>query len=164
VISGLTIAPGWVTAQEEDALLSHVGPSGARGTIAKRNIEAHWFGLELSAELASLCDRIAAEGKTDRPHDAVTVGWYRPGQSMRPHVDSPKAGEVIAVLGLGGSAEMRFTRDEIDELGRAVHGVSIKFERRMLVVMADEVRWMWKHEILPVTESRVSIVFRRSSP
>jgi alkylated DNA repair dioxygenase AlkB len=177
VIAGLTLIRDWITPDQESALLAHVGPGGKQGPTTQRNrieryghgvphsgyTEAARFGVDLSPELAALCSRIAADKVIDPAPDAVTIGWYLTGQSIRPHVDSPKAGEVIAVLGLAGAADMRFSRDGIDELGRAEHGVTVRFERRMLVVMAGEARWMWRHEILPVPELRISIVFRRAT-
>lgn len=171
MISGLTILPDWITADEEAVLLGIVGPAGRRGPTTQRNrierygagvprsgyTEAARFGIEIPPELAAICGRLEAQRIVVPAPDAVTIGWYLPGQSIRAHVDSPKAGDVIAVLGMAGTAQMRFSKigDELDK--------TIEFPPRALVAMAGEVRWMWRHEILPVPELRISIVFRRAA-
>lgn len=177
MIAGLTLVPDWIDAELEAAVLSMVGPGHrTRGPTTQRNwierygpgvpqsgyTEANRFSLDIPPEIAALGQRLVDDGHLTKPPDAITVGWYLVGQGIRPHIDSPKAGEVICVLGLAEEAQMRFSTDSIDEHGRAQHGMTIRFDRRMLVVMAGEVRWQWKHEILPVPALRISIVFRRT--
>lgn len=172
-IRGLTKFPDWITLEDEVDLLGKFGPPPTHrgrdfdrarverfgpGVPNSGYTEAHRYGGEIAPHLISIGERLVELG-VPTP-DAITVGWYLPGQYMRPHIDSPKAGTVIAVLALLGDATMLFTRD----LESVVASVEIAFVRRMLIVMRDEVRWDWRHEILPVKETRVSIVFRRASP
>lgn len=177
MIAGLTLVPDWIDAELESAIVSGLGLGGKRSATTQRNrierfgpgvprsgyTEANRYAADVPRELADLGLRLVADGHLAQPPDAVTVGWYLAGQGIRPHVDSPKAGDVICVLGFLGEAQMRFSLDEIDEHGRAQHGMTIRIEPRALVVLAGAARWQWKHEILPVPRPRIAVVFRRAT-
>lgn len=176
-IAGLELYPGWIGESHEVELLSQLGPAGRRASGTQRNrierygpgvpdsgyTEAQHYDPVIPAPLLELGARLALEHVMDLP-DAITVGWYLPGQSMRPHVDSIKAGEVIAILALASSAVMRFTPGPWPSDHPIPPTVDVEFSRRMLLVMRGEARWQWLHEILPVAAERVSIVFRRARP
>ena len=171
MIAGLTVIPAWITPDEEARLLAVLGDGGTRKRTIDRNrierfgpgvavsgyTEATRTELAIAPHLQELADRLAA---LDHPApDAVTVAWYLPGQRIKAHVDSAKAGPVISVLALASDATMVFRSVTQPSEYRAM-----LFEHRSLVVMEGEARWGWSHEILPVQAERVSIVFRRALP
>lgn len=170
MIDGLSIRHDWIGVDEEAKLLEQIGGPGRPARTVERNrIERYGPGvvgtgyatgqkveLEIPPYLATLARRLADEGVIEP--DAISVNWYLPGQFMRPHVDRAQAGDVIPILSLAGPCVMRFL---------AVNkGSACWFEcpPRTLVIMAGTSRWHYKHEILPVSEPRASIVFRRAKP
>lgn len=88
--------------------------------------------------------------------DAISVSEYLPGQGVGMHVDRAEAGPTIIGVSLLGAGVLRFQRD--DE-----RAIDIDYPRRAMMVMEGECRSLpWQHELLPVKERRISIVFRRA--
>lgn len=174
-IPGLRVFPEWCSTLAERRILSVIGDAGAPiGGTQRNRIARYGAGVVASGyvdgvpvpttieplipvELDVLGLQLQRQGIMPTP-DAVTVNWFLPGQGVDPHIDRPEAGAVIAVLSLQGSARLRMQRYE--------HPARYSFPvgPRTLVVMRDEARWIWHHEIEPVDMPRVSIVFRRALP
>lgn len=109
--------------------------------------------------LKRLCDRLVADGLLAEQPDAVSVNEYLPGQGIEMHTDSELAGDVISTLGIAGNAILRLWKGT-----GAGFDITMAFPRRTLVQFTGEVRRRpWRHGILPVTEPRLSIVFRRAT-
>lgn len=86
--------------------------------------------------------------------DSVTVNEYLHGQSIAPHVDSTKFGDVM-ILSLLADVLMRFTDP---------NGLTRDFllTRRSLATLPPELRSTWKHSTLPLdAPRRISIIYRR---
>lgn len=120
----------------------------------------------LPSWLAELADHVGQKGRFGVAPDQVIVNEYLPGQGISAHVDcEPCFGPVIASLSLGGSAEMIFAKRSGGERK------SIILEPQSLLILSDEARYDWTHEIparkSDVIESvrqprtrRVSLTFR----
>lgn len=90
---------------------------------------------------------------SNRP-DSVYILRYKPGQKMFAHIDATTAGDIISMLSIFGEGKLVYTRaGEEDVLINTVPGT--------LVQMQDEARTMWHHEVLPVEEERICLVFRK---
>lgn len=101
----------------------------------------------------------------------IIINEYLQGQGIAKHIDSPEFfGEVIASLSLLSGAMMRF-----DDLGppeiRKRH--ELYLQPRSLLVLRDEARSQWRHEVPkrsadPVGKSmiersrRISVTFRQA--
>lgn len=170
MIDGLSIHHDWIGVDDETKLLELIGGPGRPARTVERNrIERFGPGvagtgyatgqrveLAIPPHLEALAKRLSDEGVMTA--DAISVNWYLPGQFMRPHVDRAQAGDVIPILSLAGSCVMRFLPVGKGEL------CWFECPPRTLVIMAGAARWQYKHEILPVSEPRASIVFRRAKP
>lgn len=171
-LSGLTIVDPILTESEEAHLLEALEGPGKPMSIASRNrvvrfgpgvphsgyTEADRIELEIPGALGWLMAGLAIIPGVELAADSVTAGWYLPGLRMRPHINNPMAGSTIAIVALAGDATMRFTQPDESEV------VDVPFPRRTLIVLQGVVRWDWMHEILPITEDCLSLVFRRSMP
>ncbi|MCR9130254.1 MAG: alpha-ketoglutarate-dependent dioxygenase AlkB [Alphaproteobacteria bacterium] len=78
----------------------------------------------------------------DRRPDQVIVNEYLPGQGISAHVDcEPCFGPAVASLSLGGDVEMVFRKRS------TVERSSVILEPAMLLILSDEARYNWTHEI-----------------
>lgn len=110
----------------------------------------------LPSFLRELCEKIFTDGYTEEVSDSVAIIKYNPGQSMGPHIDGLKAGKSIAVISLLSTGEMKFERGSISETYYLFPG--------SILSISGESRYEWTHEILPVDEERISVVFRKHTP
>lgn len=83
----------------------------------------------------------------------VAINEYRKGQKIGPHIDKPISGPIVTILSLNSTATMVFKHKEYDD-------ISIDLTPKSIVQIKDEIRNEWTHEILPVKDSRTSIIFR----
>ena len=94
--------------------------------------------------------------------EQLIVNEYEPGQGIGRHVDSHDFGNTIVSLSLGSQCHMIF-RDRAGDRGV----LEIPLKARSLLIMKDEARLKWTHEI-PSRKSdkgvprrtRVSLTFR----
>lgn len=169
MIDGLRVVPAFVTLEEEADLVRTIGisPIVIDGTERNRVLRygpgvvasGYKSGVvfdDIPRYLDRLCDRLVARGLVIQRPNAVSVNEYLPGQGIGLHTDNDRSGDIISSLGICGAAVMRF------RYGRgATPDQTMSFARRMLVQFSGAVRSSpWKHGIDPVTEPRISIVFR----
>jgi alkylated DNA repair dioxygenase AlkB len=83
----------------------------------------------------------------------VAINQYKKGQKIGAHIDKPISGPIVTILSLRSSASMVFKRNGNKDL-------SIDLTPRSIIQIRDEIRNEWTHEILPVQETRTSIIFR----
>lgn len=175
-VAGLGYVDGWVTADEERALLAaidalpwseelrrRVQHHGYRYAYKGRKVDAAQQIGPLPPWAEALARRLFAEGRFAAAPDQVIVNEYQPGQGISAHVDCvPCFGPTIASLSLGSGATIELSRRDAD--ARA----SVWLAPRSLLVLADEARYRWRHAI-PARKSdpghgprgrRVSLTFR----
>lgn len=157
----LLVVENWVTPLEEDALCAEVLKAtrgmraAARRAVRYGPFQPYNHGVlrpQIPAWLDVLVQRLWHEGFMKTPAQNAQINLYAPGQGLAAHIDTVEAGDEIAVLSLMHHARMRWTFDERAEVR--------DMPARSLVLMRGARRWQWKHEVLPVDETRVSIVFR----
>jgi alkylated DNA repair dioxygenase AlkB len=93
--------------------------------------------------------------------DQLIINEYKKGQGIRAHVDCvPCFTDCIVSVTLGNSGIMTFRNGENEH--------DIKLSPRSIVVLTDESRYKWTHEIDPsknknftVDKPRISLTFRR---
>lgn len=157
-INAMTIHPEFITEGDEDELRCHIEIALGSVREKKRNGRNRvwragwdydtdkWIGA-IPQWLIS--DTIIVDG-----FDSVTINEYLRGQSIAPHMDSLKFGDV-GILSLLADATMRFT----SAIGEQRDFV---LPRRSLAIMSGELRYKWKHETLPLeADLRHSIVYRK---
>jgi alkylated DNA repair dioxygenase AlkB len=83
----------------------------------------------------------------------IAINKYKKGQKIAAHIDKPISGPIVSILSLGYSSTMIFKKKNLDDIVQELNP-------RSLVQMKDEIRNEWTHEILPVKDTRYSIVFR----
>ena len=95
--------------------------------------------------------------------DQVIINEYTPGQGIGTHTDSTKLfGGTIISLSLGSDIIMNWEYQ--------TEHIALKLERRSIVVLQDESRWLWKHSIpsrksdngIP-RQTRISATFRTAT-
>lgn len=158
----LHVEQEWISSEEESYALeciakfrpNKVDPSGRSAVYrfgTMRDYNSHFVSRDFPDFLEKCIHRL------DTRHaprvTCVTINVYKPKSFIVPHRDSPSSGELITVLSLGSPATMRFS-----------DGKTLEMLPRSLFEMKGHARWNLEHEILPVQDFRVSIVFRRTGP
>ena len=167
-VRALTLLDEFISTAEEQTLLAHIEagiPTGqTRRHSRTRNVIQRWgspvpypndiLSDTIPEYFQFLLDRLVAQKLVDRRPDSITLNQYLEKQVIKPHVDLPEGGAVITVLSLLTPATMVFTL--------AKRAFSVELPPRSLVQLRDEIRYNWNHEILPVRDTRYSLVFRCS--
>lgn len=73
------------------------------------------------------------------PPQQLIINEYMPGQGIAKHIDSNVFGEPIVSLTLGSGCDMNFYKDGTSK--------SLYLTPRSLLVLRDDARWNWSHEI-----------------
>jgi len=180
---GLVYEPGFLTREEEDALIAHIAPLPLREArfreyFAKRRVAHFHEGMEapgyddgdadsftsgpLPPFLVTLRDKVAAHlGLLPAAFMHVLVSEYRPGTPIGWHRDKPQYGIVVGIS-LAGVGRMRWRPYAHQD---AQHTVSLDLARRSMYVMRGPIRWQWQHSMPPMRELRYSITMRtRADP
>jgi alkylated DNA repair dioxygenase AlkB len=164
---GLVVIPEFVTRDHEDAVVSLLDANKSAPGRDRNRILRYGSGVRAShytsgvvfadipGELEAIGDLLIAQGLVDHHQNAITINEYLPGQGLGFHTDAEQAGGVVSIVGLVADAQIAFRRWDIP----GVH--ELTFARRSLVQISGPCRWNpWQHAILPVTERRISIVYR----
>jgi len=167
-VSTLALQDEFLSPAEEQTLLAHIEagiPTGhTRRHVKTRNVIQRWgssvpypndiLSDTIPEHFQFLLDRLVAQNLVDHRPDSITLNQYLEKQVIKPHVDLPEGGAVITVLSLLTPATMVFTLQK--------RAFSVELPPRSLVQLRDEIRYNWNHEILPVADTRYSLVFRCS--
>jgi alkylated DNA repair dioxygenase AlkB len=171
--NGLAFVPGFLTGEEERALLGGIRALDlreaqykqytARRRIASFGAECDFDANELKPApglppfLEPLRARVAAwVGIPAQSFTHALVSEYRPGTPLGWHRDVPQF-EVIVGVSLAAHARMRF-RPWPPRKGEAVFALDLP--PRSAYVLRDEVRWRWQHSVEATRALRYSITFR----
>jgi hypothetical protein len=164
----LTLIDKFLSPVEEQTLLAHIEaniPTGyTRRHARTRNVIQRWgspvpypndiLSDTIPEHFQFVLDRLVAQNLVEQRPDSITLNQYLKKQVIKPHVDLPEGGAVITVLSLLTPATMVFTLQK--------RAFSVELPPRSLVQLRDEIRYNWNHEILPVADTRYSLVFRCS--
>jgi alkylated DNA repair dioxygenase AlkB len=175
---GLVYEPGFLTLEEEDALIAHIAPLSLREArfreyFAKRRVAHFHDGADapryddgdadsftsgpLPPFLVALREKVAAHLALDPAQFVhVLVSEYRPGTPIGWHRDKPQYGIVVGIS-LAGVGRMRWRPYAHQD---ARHTVSLDLARRSMYVMRGPIRWQWQHSMPPAASLRYSITMR----
>lgn len=178
-ISGLTYIPDFISAQEQDSLLSQIDQQPWL-TSLKRRVQHYGYKYDYKARavgndsylgslpiwLSSLAEKLHDNKVFPSLPDQVIVNEYLPGQGISAHIDCvPCFADTIASLSLGSPCIMDFSNPKTGEKK------SIVLEERSLIALSGPARYEWQHAI-PARRSdilngikterarRVSLTFR----
>lgn len=178
-ISGLTYIPEFISAHEQDFLLSQIDQQSWL-TDLKRRVQHYGYKYDYKARavgndayLGPLPDWLSPISKKLRNDnifpsvpDQVIVNEYLPGQGISAHIDCvPCFADMIASLSLSSPCVMEFSNPKTGEKK------SIALEDRSLIVLSGPARYEWQHAI-PARKSdiingvktdrasRISLTFR----
>lgn len=178
-ISGLTYIPDFISAQEQDLLLSQIDQQSWL-TDLKRRVQHYGYKYDYKARavgndaylgalpdwLSSICKKLHGDGIFSSAPDQVIVNEYLPGQGISAHIDCvPCFADIIASLSLSSSCIMDFSNPTTREKKSAI------LEERSIIVLSGSARYEWQHAI-PARKSdiinglkterarRVSLTFR----
>lgn len=174
-IKGLLYHPNFITEQQELALIAQIDQQPWMTNLKRRvqhygyeydynirNIGSKYLG-ELPSWLQTLCEQLQTSGIFNSELNQVIINEYMAGQGISPHIDCiPCFGDTICSLSLGSECVIDFIKDE---------KIPILLERRSLISITDEARFLWKHGIAGrLTDSfqgrkisrtrRISLTFR----
>lgn len=164
-IPGLTIVEDYISEEEEKTLLDFIYEQKWMTALSRR---VQHYGYEYNykppydlKDAPEIPDIFLKYGRAlDKSFNQVIVNEYTPGQGIGKHTDHKKLfGERIASLSLGSGIAMIFAKNEEKE--------ELYVNRRTLIIMEDDARWKFTHEI-PARKSdkkiqrgtRVSVTFR----
>eukprot|EP00873_Tetraselmis_striata_P033272 jgi/Tetstr1/453536/TSEL_040504.t1 len=174
-VPGLRLLPDFVSAEEEEAMLSGVD-SRVWDKLARRRVLHFGYAFEYVTRNVDLERPLGAmpiflQAVTSRLEqdedlmpgglDQVTVNEYPAGVGLSAHIDthSAFAGPILS-LSLAGDTVMEFRRDGERR--------ALLLPRRSLLVMAGEARYAWAHyiphrksDVVPRPPRRVSFTFRK---
>lgn len=85
--------------------------------------------------------------------NGIAINEYSKGQKIGPHIDKKISGPVVTILSLNSECTMIFKRKNYEDIVQIL-------EPRSIIQMSGDIRDLWTHEILPVKETRYSIIFR----
>lgn len=176
-IPGLTFVHDFISEEAERRLVAEIDRENWLPDLKRRvqhygwkydykakRVESDMFLGELPDWADFLAERLLSAGLVELKPDQVIVNEYVGAQGISKHVDCvPCFDDGIVSLSLLESWEMLFRKPNI-ELKEAV-----LLERRGLVVLTGESRFLWTHEIPPrkseptglVRRRRLSVTFRK---
>lgn len=156
---GLTVQRDFISPSEQAGLIERIRPILAQSSHIHKNgnrsaVVRYGYAYQEKTTWIGQCPEwLYLDGKVSQLFGSITLNEYEPGCAIVSHLDSPLFHEDISCLSLGSEAVMRFTRDgELFDV-EALPGT--------LLTMTGESRYQWQHEILPVTQLRYSIVYRK---
>lgn len=136
---------------------------GYRYDYKSRRIESSMFLGPLPGFVANLLPRLQAIDALGQIPDQLIVNEYQPGQGISAHVDCESCfNNRVTSLSLGSSCEMEFRHRFSGQV------LTVTLAPGSLVVMADEARYDWTHQIRPRLRDngvprrrRISLTFRK---
>lgn len=171
-IPGLSYRPGFVTVDEEQALVSAID-AGEWDTTWERRRQPYGASYGRGAGERPpippwgqrLAERISIE-LGESPFDQMLVNEYLPGQGIALHRDYEPFDRTVVSLSLLSPCVMDFRQPSSDRRE------SLLLEPRSLLVLSDEARYDWQHGIARrksdnwhgvriVRARRLSVTFRR---
>lgn len=160
-VNGLVLVENFLTNSEELEIVSKIPETPSINKHTRNSVRRYGsktpYKNQIESEiipeyLDKISLKIVSQGYlTDKPN-SVSINEYLTGNSIAPHIDSLESGEIITIVSLLCNATMIFTFDSIEH--------KLDIPSRSLIQLKDELRYKWKHSILPVKSKRYSIVFR----
>jgi alkylated DNA repair dioxygenase AlkB len=164
----IRIQENFVTEAKAQEILSNIQRNKKRETYLRNSIRRYGSALPYKDDVISekipeflneLSEKLKREGLLDVLPDSVTINEYFKGQRIGYHIDSQRSGNTISVLSLISDCVMKFRR--VIDGNLKVYDITLP--KNSLMQMHGPIRWQWEHGIEPLSEDRISIVFRKST-
>lgn len=174
-IRGLGYIPEYLSAGADDRLLAEVDLQPWLMSIDHR-VQIYGYNYnhakraafrigDLPKWVTDLAVRLCDDGLLPKVPNQMVANDYPPGSGIFAHIDQAVFGDVVASVSLGSTCVMRFSHAAS---GRTEE---LLLEPRSVLVLSDDARWAWHHEIPARTADtwldderprsrRVSLTFR----
>jgi alkylated DNA repair dioxygenase AlkB len=162
---GLKFLDNYISQDEEQLLISDIenfrqqNPKLVAG-YGDNNYDSIYFGdrykkniNDAPLSIVNVYNKLITDNLITEIPFGIAINKYKKGQKIAAHIDKPISGPIVSILSLGYSSTMVFKKKNLDNIVQELYP-------RSLVQMKDEIRNDWTHEILPVKNTRYSIVFR----
>ncbi len=164
-IPGLTYIPGFITQDEEHALIAAIDTQPWLNDL-KRRVQHYGYKYDYKARSVTkdswlgplpdwvqpLAQKLQSEHLFRSRPDQTIVNEYLPGQGISAHIDCvPCFDDVIASLSLGTPAIMQFSKGSEKQ--------KIFLKPRSLIVLSGPARYEWQHAI-PARKTDVANGFK----
>lgn len=163
-MNGLTYIDNFIDIDTEISIISKIedfritNPKSV-ANYGSNNYDSIYFGerykknnLDFPEYLNSLCLKLIEQKFFDEMPFGIAINKYKKGQKIAAHIDKAISGPIVTILSLGSSSTMLFKKDK--------NIITQELKPRSVIQMRDEIRNTWTHEILPVKNTRYSIIFR----
>jgi alkylated DNA repair dioxygenase AlkB len=163
---GLNLILDFITEEEEKEIISNFsgvsfekkkntqGRNSIKRYGSKKPYNSNIASLQIPEFLEKLGQKLVDNSILAKRPNSISINEYCKGQKIDAHTDSKDSGPVISILSLLSDATMVFDHKK--------ESFKINLPKRSLIQMKEEIRWKWRHSILPVVDNRYSIVFRDS--
>ena len=150
-IRGLQYIPEYLNAAAHDRLLAAVDTQPWLKS-ADHRIQIYGYNYshanrsllrtgDLPEWVIDLAVRLCDDGLVPNVPDQMVANDYPPGSGFFAHIDQAVFGDIVASVSLGSTCVMRFSH--------SASGQTEEFllEPRSVLVLSDDARWAWQHEI-----------------
>lgn len=103
--------------------------------------------------IKNLCDKLIYHQLVKEYPFGVAINEYQKGQKIGAHIDKPISGPIVTILSLNSKAIMIFKK-------KGEQNIIQELSPRSLIQIKGDIRDNWTHEILPVKDLRISLIFR----
>jgi alkylated DNA repair dioxygenase AlkB len=173
---GLSYWPAFITPAEQQFLVDAIDAQcwslelkrrvhhyGYRYDYTSRRVDSSMYLGPMPRFVTDFLPRLQAVAEFGQLPDQLIVNEYQPGQGISAHVDcEPCFNNRIASVSLGSPCEMEFRHRLSEQVFRLTLAVG------SLLVMVDEARYDWTHQIRPrlrdngiLRQRRISLTFRK---
>lgn len=162
---GLIFIPDFINQSIEENILKNIfefrsNNPKAVANYGINNYDSIYFGerykkdsISIPPWINDLFPKLIESNLVSENPFGIAINEYKKGQKIGAHIDKPISGPIVTILSLKSSAVMLFKRKGYDD-------INLELTPRSLVQIKDEIRNDWTHEILPVKDTRISIIFR----
>jgi alkylated DNA repair dioxygenase AlkB len=161
----LVFLDNFITTQEEQSIVESIifykqqNPKLV-ANYGSNNYGSIYFGERYKKEplvfpdfIKNLCDKLIDNKLVKEYPFGVAINEYQKGQKIGPHIDKPISGPIVTILSLNSNATMLFKKKGESDIVQ-------ELTSRSIIQMKGDIRDNWTHEILPVKDLRISIIFR----
>lgn len=161
----LVFLDNFINIKDEELLIEHIkfykqeNPKLV-ANYGSNNYGSIYFGERYKKEplvfpdfIKNLCDKLIRNQLVKEYPFGVAINEYQKGQKIGPHIDKPISGPIVTILSLNSNATMIFKKKGESDIVQELYP-------RSIIQMKGDIRDNWTHEILPVKDLRISIIFR----
>ena len=162
---GLIFIPDFIDESIEENILKNISEFRSNNPKAvanygSNNYDSIYFGerykkdsISIPSWISELFPKLIQSNLIEENPFGIAINEYKKGQKIGAHIDKPISGPIVTILSLSSIATMVFKRKGYDD-------IVLDLTPRSIVQIKDEIRNDWTHEILPVKDTRLSIIFR----